>query len=127
MLWGEQYNQKITELLTVQEKIAMEISDNLRWQLSGEEQSQMTKKHTQNPEAYRSYLEGRYWWNKRTEEGFEKAVELFNKAIEQDPAYALAYSGLADTYNMLANHAWRTPDEGYPLGKSAARQSPSDR
>ena len=123
VLWGEQYTQKITELLAVQEKIAMEISENLRWQLSGEEQSQMTKKHTQNPEAYRSYLEGRFWWNKRTKEGFEKAVGLFNEAIEQDPGYALAYTGLADTYNMLANHAWRTPDEGYPLGKSAARQA----
>ena len=123
VLWGEQYNQKITELLAVQEKIAMEISDNLRWQLSGEEQSQMTKKHTQNPEAYRSYLEGRYWWNKRTKEGFEKAIGFFNEAIEQDPAYALAYTGLADTYNLLPGYGWRTPDEAFPLGKSAARKA----
>ena len=123
VLWGEQYNQKITELLAVQEKIAMEISDNLRWQLSGEEQSQMTKKHTQNPEAYRSYLEGRYWWNKRTKEGFEKAVELFNEAIEEDPLYALAYAGLADTYNLLASYYHRTPDDAFPQARASAQKA----
>jgi len=123
VLWGEQYNQKITELLAVQEKIAMEISENLRWQLSGEEQSQMTKKHTENPEAYRSYLEGRYWWNKRTKEGFEKAVELFNEAIEEDPLYALAYAGLADTYNLLAFYHHRTPGQTFPQARASAQKA----
>jgi len=123
VMWGEQYNQKITELLAVQEKIAMEISENLRWQLSGEEQSQMTKKHTQNPEAYRSYLEGRYWWNKRTKEGFEKAVELFNEAIEEDPLYALAYAGLADTYNLLAFYHHRPPDQTFPQARASAQRA----
>jgi len=120
VLWGEQYNQKITELLAVQEKIAMEISENLRWQLSGEEQSQMTKKHTQNPEAYRSYLEGRYWWNKRTEEGFRKAIESFQQAIDQDPGYALAYAGLADCHNLLGNYEIVSPQESFPRAESAA-------
>jgi len=123
VLWGEQYNQKITELLAVQEKIAMEISENLRWQLSGEEQSQMTKKHTQNPEAYRSYLEGRYWWNKRSKEGMEQAVELFNEAIEEDPLYALAYAGLADAYLLLAVYYHRTPDDAFPQARASAQKA----
>jgi len=123
VLWGEQYNQKITELLAVQEKIAMEISENLRWQLSGEEQSMMTKRYTENTEAYRSYLEGRYWWNKRSKEGFERAVELFNEAIEEDPLYAQAYAGLADTYLLLAVYYHRPPDDAFPQARAAAQKA----
>ena len=123
VLWGEQFNQKITDLLDVQEKIAMEISDHLRWQLTGEEESMMTKRYTENTEAYRSYLEGRYWWNKRTEEGFEKAVGLFNEAIEEDPLYALAYVGLADTYTLLAFYHHRTPDQTFPQARASAQKA----
>jgi TolB-like protein/Tfp pilus assembly protein PilF/tRNA A-37 threonylcarbamoyl transferase component Bud32 len=123
VLWGEQYNQKVTELLAVQEKIAMEISDNLRWQLSGEDQSQMMKQGTQDPEAYRSYLEGRYWWNKRNKEGFERAVELFNEAIEVDPLYAQAYAGLADTNTLLAFYYHRTPEDAFPQARAAAQRA----
>jgi len=120
VLWGEQYNQKVTELLVVQEKIAMEISENLRWQLSGEEQSQMTKRHTVNAEAYQLYLKGRYWWNKRTEEGFRNGIENFQQAIEEDPSYGLAYAGLADCYNMLGTYEIVPPSEAYPRAESAA-------
>ncbi|MEE8463117.1 MAG: protein kinase, partial [Acidobacteriota bacterium] len=123
VLWGEQFNQKITDLLDVQEKIAMEISAHLRWQLTGEEESMMTKRYTENTEAYRSYLEGRYWWNKRTEEGFEKAVGLFNEAIEEDPLYALAYAGLADTYNLLAFYHHRTPGQTFPQARASAQRA----
>ncbi len=123
VLWGEQYNQKATELLAVQEKIAMEVSDNLRWQLSGEDQSQMMKQGTQDPEAYRSYLEGRFWWNKRNRDGFERAVELFNEAIDEDPLYAQAYAGLADTYTLLAYYYHRTPEDAFPLAKAAAQRA----
>jgi len=83
----------------------------------------MTKKHTQNPEAYRSYLEGRYWWNKRTKEGFEKAVELFNEAIEEDPLYALAYAGLADTYTLLGFYHHRTPGQTFPQARASAQKA----
>ena len=123
VLWGEQFNQKITDLLDVQEKIAMEISDHLRWQLSGEEQSMMTKRYTENTEAYRSYLEGRYWWNKRTEAGFERALDLFNEAIEEDPLYAQAYAGLADTYTLLATYYHRTPDDAFPQARASAQKA----
>jgi Tfp pilus assembly protein PilF len=123
VLWGEQFNQKITDLLDVQEKIAMEISDHLRWQLTGEEESMMTKRYTENTEAYRSYLEGRYWWNKRTQQGFEKALDLFNEAIEEDPLYAQAYAGLADTYNLLAAYYHRPPDDAMPQARAAAQKA----
>ena len=123
VLWGEQFNQKITELLDVQEKIAMEISDHLRWQLTGEEESMMTKRYTENTEAYRSYLEGRYWWNKRTKEGFERALDLFNEAIEEDPLYAQAYAGLADTYTLLATYYHRTPDDAFPQARASAQKA----
>jgi serine/threonine protein kinase/Tfp pilus assembly protein PilF len=123
VLWGEQYNEKVTDLMEVQDKISMAISENLRWQLSGEEQSQMTERGTQNPEAYRSYLEGRYWWNKRSNEGFERAVELFNEALDQDPAYAQAYVGLADTYALLAAFYHRTPDDAFPQARASAQKA----
>ncbi len=123
VLWGEQYNEKVTDLMAVQEKIAMEISENLRWQLSGEEQSMITKRYTENTEAYRSYLEGRYWWNKRSKEGFERAVELFNEAIEEDPLYAQAYAGLADTYALLAVYYHRTPDDAFPQARASAQKA----
>jgi len=120
VLWGEQYNQKVTELLAVQEKIAMEISENLRWQLSGEEQSEMTKRHTVNVEAYQLYLKGRYWWNKRTEEGFRNGIEYFQQSIDEDPSYAQAYAGLADSYNMLGQYEIVPPSEAFPRAEAAA-------
>jgi serine/threonine protein kinase/Tfp pilus assembly protein PilF len=123
VLWGQQFNQKVTELLDVQEQIAMEVSDNLRWQLTGEEERMMTKRYTENTEAYRSYLEGRYHWNKRTEEGFERALELFNEAVDQDPGYALAYTGLADTYFLLTGWQHRPPSEMWPLVISAVSRA----
>jgi serine/threonine-protein kinase len=123
VLWGEQFNQKVTELLDVQDEIAMKVSDNLRWQLTGEEQSMMTKRYTENTEAYRSYLEGRYWWNKRSKEGFERAIELFSEAIEQDPLYAQAYAGLADTYLLLAAYYHRPPDDAIPQARASAQKA----
>ena len=123
VLWAGQYNEKVTDLMAVQDKISMEISDNLRWQLTGEEESMMTKRYTENTEAYRSYLEGRYWWNKRTQQGFEKALDLFNEAIEEDPLYAQAYAGLADTYTSLATYYHRTPDDAFPQARAAAQKA----
>ena len=97
-LWGEQYNRNPTDILKVQTEIAREISERLRVKLTGEQQNRMTKRYTDNTEAYLLYTKGRYFWDKRTGEGMEKARESFNQATELDPNYALAYSGLADTY-----------------------------
>ncbi|HSE20293.1 MAG TPA: protein kinase, partial [Pyrinomonadaceae bacterium] len=97
-LWGEQYNPKPTDILKVQAEIAREISDRLRAKLTNEQQNRLTKRYTDNADAYLLYTKGRYFWDKRTAAGMEKAREAFNQATELDPTYALAYSGLADTY-----------------------------
>jgi len=119
VLWGEQYNEKITELLAVQEKIAMAISENLRWQLSGEEQSQMTARGTQDPEAYEAYLKGQYSLYRWTEEEWYKSIEYFEQAIEKDSGYAQAYAGLAASYYSLITDSHLPPKEGYAKGKTA--------
>ena len=72
----------------------------LRMRLTGEDEKRMAKSYTANPEAYQDYLKGRYWWNKRTEEGLNKGIEYFQQAIDKDPSYALAYAGLADCYSF---------------------------
>jgi eukaryotic-like serine/threonine-protein kinase len=100
-LWGAQYNRKMADIFVLQEEIAREISEKLRLQLTGEEKKRLTKRATGNKEAYQLYLKGRYWWNKRTEDGFKKAIDFFQRAIENDPAYAPAYAGLADCYVLL--------------------------
>jgi serine/threonine-protein kinase len=99
-IWGEQYNRKLADILTVQQEISTEIAEQLRFKLSGEQQGQLTKRYTENPEAYQSYLKGRYYWNKRSDEGFKKAAGYFQEAIDRDPNYALAYAGLADTLSF---------------------------
>jgi serine/threonine protein kinase/tetratricopeptide (TPR) repeat protein len=97
-LWGDQYSQKLSDILGIQEQISREITDHLKVQLSGAEQQQLTKRDTQNPEAYQLYLRGRYFWNKRTPESVKQGLAYFQQAIERDPNYALAYAGVADSY-----------------------------
>ena len=87
-LWGEQYNRKLADIVAVQEEISREISQNLRLRLTGEEKTRLAKRPTGSDEAYQLYLKGRYHWNKRTEEGFHKAIEYFSEATEKDPRYA---------------------------------------
>lgn len=118
-VWGEQYNRKLTDILALQEDIAREISENLKIKLTGEEKAQLAKRYTEDSEAYRLYLKGRYYWNKYTKEGLTRAIEHFNKAIELDPAYALAYTGLADAYYRLSN-AYLPPKEAMPKARAAA-------
>ncbi|MCZ6878475.1 MAG: protein kinase, partial [Acidobacteria bacterium] len=122
-LWGEQYERKLAEILTVKQEIAQEISEKLRLQLSGEEQAQLAKQGTTNPEAYQAYLRGQHHLVNRTGEGFDKAIESFNQAIEEDSTYAEAYVGLADTYYLQASYAHRTINEVYPLEMAAARKA----
>jgi len=112
-IWGEQYDRKVSDLMSVQREIAQEITSNLRLKLSSIEQGQMIKNYTDNPEAYTLYMKGRFYWNKRTTEGFNKSIEFFNQALERDPNYALAYAGLADSWFAMGwyktapwNDAW---------------------
>jgi TolB-like protein/Flp pilus assembly protein TadD len=104
-VWGERYERKLSDALAVQQEISREITDRLRLRLSGEEQRQLTRRDTANPEAYQFYLKGRYYWNKRTAENIRKAMEQFQQAADKDPNYALAYVGLADCYSLLEIYA----------------------
>ena len=119
-LWGEQYNQEICDLQNVHKEIATSISETLKIRLVGEEKKKLQKRYTDNVEAYRLYLQGRYHWNKRTEEGLRKGVELFEEAIDHDPEFALAYAGLADSYSVLAGFYFMPPSEGYPKAMETA-------
>ncbi|HEX2269268.1 MAG TPA: protein kinase [Pyrinomonadaceae bacterium] len=119
-LWGEQYERKPAEMLSVQREIAREITNNLRPALSGVDRSRMDKQYTANPEAYQLYLKGRFYWNKRTPDGFQKSIAFFQQAIEKDPNYALAYSGLADAYTLLTVYTNEPPVELMPKAKAAA-------
>src|SRR3989442_975540 len=90
--------------------------------LTGEEKKRLAKRHTKSTEAYQFYLKGRYYWNKRTVEGFKKAIESFHQALEKDPNYSVAYAGLADTYNMLGAFGFGAlpPKEYMPQAHAAA-------
>ena len=96
-----QYNRKPGDIFVVQDEISNEISGKLRLKLSRAERKRLTRHHTQNAEAYGLYLMGRHHWNRWSEEGFYKAIEYFQQAVEKDPSYALAYTGLADSYVLL--------------------------
>jgi serine/threonine protein kinase/tetratricopeptide (TPR) repeat protein len=119
-LWGEQYNRKLADIVTVQEEIANEISQRLRLSLTGDEKKRLSKRPALDAQAYQHYLRGQFYWNKRTAEGVKKGIEYFQRAIEKDPGYALAYVGLADSYNILGFYAYAVPMDVFPKAKAAA-------
>jgi TolB-like protein/Tfp pilus assembly protein PilF len=100
-IWGEHYERKLSEIAALQKDIARDVSNKLRTKLSGADQQNIAKGPTSDPEAYQLYLQGLYQWNKRTDEGVRKAEELFQKAIDKDPKFALAYAGLASTHVVI--------------------------
>jgi tetratricopeptide (TPR) repeat protein len=122
-LWGEQYDQKLANILAVQDDISQKISERLRQRLTGEEQGRLKKRYTDNAEAYQLYLKGRYHWYKFTPEGYEKSLEYYQQAIARDPAYALAYAGLADTYVSMGYEGLLPPQEALPKVEAAARRA----
>ncbi len=123
-LWGEQYDRKLSDIFAVQAEISQEITEKLRLKLSGEQKKRLTKRFTNNAEAYQLYLKGRYFWNKRTPEGLKKGIGYFNQAIDRDPGYALAYAGLADSYALLSGYiSVLPPKESWPKAKAAAMKA----
>jgi eukaryotic-like serine/threonine-protein kinase len=117
-LWGRQFTARLPGILSVQEEIAQETAENLHLRLSGEERRGLTRRYTENTEAYQLYLKGRFYWNKRNGPAFKKAVEYFEQAIALDRNYALAYAGLSDSYGQLSGVI--PPREVMPKAKAAA-------
>jgi serine/threonine-protein kinase len=123
LLWGEQYNRRLEDIFTVEEEMSGEISEQLRLKLSGAQKQKLTKRYTENTDAYQYYLKGRFYWNKRTEEAMKRGIEYFQQAIESDPTYALAYAGLADSYNLLASYSMLASSDAFPRAKAAATRA----
>ena len=121
-LWSQSYEGELRNTLELQNKVASAIADQIRVNLNPQERAALKKAQVVDPEAYESFLKGRYFWNKRTAEGLKVARAYFDQAIEEDPKYAEAYSGLADTYALLGDwqYAVMTPKEALPKAKAAA-------
>ena len=101
-LWGSKYSRRVDDLVTLQEELAREISEQLRLKLTKSEKERITKSHTSNSEAHLLYLKGLYFWNQRSLPGIRKAISYFRRAVKLDPLYALSFAGLADCYRFLA-------------------------
>ncbi len=119
-LWSERYDRDIEDVFAIQDEISLAIVDNLKLRLLKEEKVNLLKRYTDNLEAYQLYLKGRYFWNKRFEIGLKKGLEYFQQAIERDPGYTLAYSGLTDCYNLLSWYGDFPQKKSYQKGKEAA-------
>ena len=124
-LWAHAYQGNLSDTLAVQNQVARAIADQIRVEITPQEQAALKSARKIDPEAYEAYLKGRYFWNKRTADGLEKAVDYFDQAVAKDPNYAAAYSGLADTYALLGDweFAAMAPKEAMPKALSAARKA----
>lgn len=119
-LWGESFDDSFTDIFAVQDSISAKVVAALTMKLSGEEEQRLQKRYTDNSAAYEAYLKGRYFWNKRTGEGFKKAIEFFKQATDIDPNYALAYAGMADSYGLTPAYTGAPPKDYFPQAKAAA-------
>ena len=122
-LWGAEYNSSLADLFAVQDEVSKKISQSLRLRLSGEDEEKLAKRYTRDAEAYQLYLKGRYFWAKRNEEGFRNGIEHFKRAEEKDPTFALAFSGLADSYALLCDIGAVRPVDEMPKAKAAAQKA----
>ncbi|HSL54392.1 MAG TPA: protein kinase, partial [Pyrinomonadaceae bacterium] len=122
-LWGAEYKTSVADIFSVQDEVSKKISQSLRLRLSGEDEEKLAKRYTNDAEAYQLYLKGRYFWNKRNEEGFRNGIEYFRRAEEKDPTFALAFSGLADSYALLCDIGVVRPVDEMPKAKAAAQKA----
>jgi TolB-like protein/Flp pilus assembly protein TadD len=122
-LWADTFDEKFTDVFAVQDSIAQKVASALAVPLNEEERKRLTKRYTDNTEAYQLYLKGRFYWNKYTKEGFRKSIEYFKQAVEKDPNYALAYAGLADSYSLLGDLSYGTPKETFEQARSYAEKA----
>ncbi len=119
-LWSERYDREMDDVFSVQDEITLAILENLKPKLMQEGKERIAKRKPVDPEAYNLYLKGRFFWKKRTEEGERKAITYFEKAIQKEPDYALAYSALSDSYNSLVLHSSLPPWEAFPKARQTA-------
>jgi tetratricopeptide (TPR) repeat protein len=122
-VWGDQYNRRTSDLISLQSEIARDVSEKLKTKISGADERKLRKSYTENVEAYQVYLKGRYHVFKLTVPEVQKSIEYFQKAIEIDPSYALAYAGLSDAYRSLALAGELDPNETLPKSKAAANKA----
>jgi serine/threonine protein kinase/tetratricopeptide (TPR) repeat protein len=126
-LWSERYDRDLDDVFAIQDEIARAIVDKMRGQLAGGSISdildQRSKRRTDDPDAYQAYLRGRFFWNQRTPGSLQQAIGHFQKAVEHDPGYGLAYTGLSDSLNLLGYYNVLAPLEAYPKAKSASGQA----
>ncbi len=120
VVWSQQYNRKQSDLVRLQSDIARDISSNLKTKLSGAEEQKVTQTYTANAEAYQLYLKGKFYWNKRTGQSLKQAAAFYRQAIELDPNYALAFSGLAETYVLFSSYDVALATDSMPQAKAAA-------
>jgi eukaryotic-like serine/threonine-protein kinase len=123
LIWGEQYDRKMADLLATQREIASVVTEKLQLKLSGEDAKGITKRYTNNSEAYQLYLKGRHYWNKRTPDNIRKAIEQFKAAADKDPGFALAYVGLADAHMVLLYYTRTSGREVIPQAKAYAARA----
>jgi TolB-like protein/DNA-binding winged helix-turn-helix (wHTH) protein/Flp pilus assembly protein TadD len=124
-LWAQSYEGDLQDTLALQNSVALAIAEQIQVTLNPQEETALEKSKKVNPEAYEAYLKGRYFWNKRTGEGLQKAIEYFDHAIDTDPGYARAYSGLADSYALLGDWEYGilSPQDAFPRAKAAATRA----
>ena len=122
-LWSEKYERKLADIFAVQDEISLAIVERLEIKVLEKETKKLTKRHTDNIQAYNLYLKGRYFWNKRTKSDLEKAIDYFNKSLEKDSGYALAYSGLADCYTILAAYGFASARPNFEKAKEMATKA----
>jgi len=122
-LWAESYERDLRDVLSLQDEIARDVANRIRVKLTPSEEARLSGSGAIDPEAYQSYLEGRYYWNLRTEEGFNKAIAYFRHAMEKDPRYAVAYAGLAQTYITQQGYGFVPPKQAFSQAKAAASRA----
>jgi TolB-like protein/DNA-binding winged helix-turn-helix (wHTH) protein/Tfp pilus assembly protein PilF len=124
-IWAQSYEGEILDTLVLQNRVARAIAEQIHVTLNGHEQAALGHSKTVNPEAYEAYLTGRYYWNKRTADGLKRAIDQFKLAIDKDPNYAQAYTGLADSYALSGDweYGLLSPDEAFPKAKAAATKA----
>jgi TolB-like protein/Tfp pilus assembly protein PilF len=122
-LWAESYDRDLRDILALQDDVARAIANQIKVKLTPQEQVRLASARPVNPEAHEAYLKGRYYWNKRTEEGFHRAIEYFSEATQKDRNYALAHAGMADSYILLGEYGLLPPKEAFAKAREAATKT----